>query len=401
MPCANNPCENNAVCLSEDAQPVCYCVPDYHGAFCELRYDDCESKNAHCANGGTCIDGVNDFTCACAPPFAGPTCADLLGLAPATTSETSVAFVTDPAAPDRSDGASTSWPETTATDPVGTSELPEHRTDEAEAEAAPTTHGALGSVPDEPAETTVANPAIVSTEPSRTAVSLGLTPEIALLTSDATAATAASVSGGITASLTEGRLPTQSFVMPTLELASTVTSNEFTSAIEVTEASVAPTPATGGVSQVDREETTSAETISPVYTHFPSATTPRMTPRPIATPFPMTSRPDTPSRPTRPSYEDSDFATSPTSEAPFTSVTEFHRVTFGSDMDIANAAGGVSPTAAGVVTTTTNADYQTTARPCTPKPCTNATLCLFNASQVRLYFMSLFLGILPSLYNSR
>lgn len=74
IPCSENPCQNNAVCLYEDDQPVCYCVPDYHGTFCELRYDDCESKNAKCENGGTCIDGVNNFTCSCPPPYAGEMC---------------------------------------------------------------------------------------------------------------------------------------------------------------------------------------------------------------------------------------------------------------------------------------------------------------------------------------
>lgn len=74
MPCKENPCQNGAVCLLEDDRSVCYCVPDYHGAFCELRYDDCESKFAQCDNGGTCIDGINSFTCACPPNYGGPMC---------------------------------------------------------------------------------------------------------------------------------------------------------------------------------------------------------------------------------------------------------------------------------------------------------------------------------------
>lgn len=72
--CSESPCQNNAVCLFEDDQPVCYCVPDYHGTFCELRYDDCESRNVRCENGGTCVDGVNNFTCSCPPPFGGELC---------------------------------------------------------------------------------------------------------------------------------------------------------------------------------------------------------------------------------------------------------------------------------------------------------------------------------------
>ncbi|XP_014470812.1 PREDICTED: protein eyes shut-like [Dinoponera quadriceps] len=74
VPCDENPCQNGAVCLLEDERPVCYCVPDYHGALCELRYDDCESKFAHCGNGGTCIDGINSFTCSCSPGYGGPMC---------------------------------------------------------------------------------------------------------------------------------------------------------------------------------------------------------------------------------------------------------------------------------------------------------------------------------------
>lgn len=74
MPCKENPCENGAVCLLEDDHPVCYCVPDYHGVLCELRYDDCESKFAQCDNGGTCIDGINSFTCSCPANYGGPMC---------------------------------------------------------------------------------------------------------------------------------------------------------------------------------------------------------------------------------------------------------------------------------------------------------------------------------------
>lgn len=74
VPCKENPCQNGAICLLEDDRPVCYCVPDYHGALCELRYDDCESKFAQCDNGGTCIDGINSFTCSCLSHYGGPMC---------------------------------------------------------------------------------------------------------------------------------------------------------------------------------------------------------------------------------------------------------------------------------------------------------------------------------------
>jgi len=74
VPCKENPCQNGAVCLLEDDRPVCYCVPDYHGVLCELKYDDCESKFAQCDNGGTCIDGINSFTCSCPSNYGGPMC---------------------------------------------------------------------------------------------------------------------------------------------------------------------------------------------------------------------------------------------------------------------------------------------------------------------------------------
>ncbi|PBC29466.1 Protein eyes shut [Apis cerana cerana] len=74
VPCEENPCKNNAICLFEDERQVCYCVPDYHGALCELKYDDCESKFANCENGGTCIDGINSFTCVCPTFYSGPFC---------------------------------------------------------------------------------------------------------------------------------------------------------------------------------------------------------------------------------------------------------------------------------------------------------------------------------------
>lgn len=74
--CDPNPCKNNAICLFEDFQPVCYCVPDYHGVLCELKYDDCAVKFAKCENGGTCIDGVNSFTCSCPAHYAGEMCTE-------------------------------------------------------------------------------------------------------------------------------------------------------------------------------------------------------------------------------------------------------------------------------------------------------------------------------------
>lgn len=78
LPCDQNLCQNGAVCLLEDNKSVCYCVPDYHGTLCELKYDDCESKSANCENGGTCIDGINSYTCSCPPDYSGIICEEYI-----------------------------------------------------------------------------------------------------------------------------------------------------------------------------------------------------------------------------------------------------------------------------------------------------------------------------------
>lgn len=88
LPCDQNLCQNGAVCLLEDNKSVCYCVPDYHGTLCELKYDDCESKSANCENGGTCIDGINSYTCACPPDYSGMICEEYI------SSSASTSFIT-------------------------------------------------------------------------------------------------------------------------------------------------------------------------------------------------------------------------------------------------------------------------------------------------------------------
>lgn len=90
IPCETNLCENEALCLLEEPDFVCYCVPDYHGTFCELKYDDCEANFVVCQNGGACVDGVNEFSCSCLPHYKGRFCDVLVGstLGPAWTLET-------------------------------------------------------------------------------------------------------------------------------------------------------------------------------------------------------------------------------------------------------------------------------------------------------------------------
>jgi len=40
--CEEHECQNHALCLIEDQTSVCYCVPDYHGKFCQYQYDECQ-----------------------------------------------------------------------------------------------------------------------------------------------------------------------------------------------------------------------------------------------------------------------------------------------------------------------------------------------------------------------
>uniref|UniRef100_T1HCE3 Uncharacterized protein n=1 Tax=Rhodnius prolixus TaxID=13249 RepID=T1HCE3_RHOPR len=71
--CSVNTCENNALCVIEGRQSICYCVPDYHGERCQFRYDEC-LKGPGCLNGGNCIDGVDSYTCSCPPRLTGRFC---------------------------------------------------------------------------------------------------------------------------------------------------------------------------------------------------------------------------------------------------------------------------------------------------------------------------------------
>jgi len=40
--CEEHECQNHALCLVEDQTSVCYCVPDYHGKYCQYQYDECQ-----------------------------------------------------------------------------------------------------------------------------------------------------------------------------------------------------------------------------------------------------------------------------------------------------------------------------------------------------------------------
>ncbi|GFY70270.1 protein eyes shut homolog [Trichonephila inaurata madagascariensis] len=52
---------------------TCFCVPDYHGKFCELQYNECIPEPS-CENGATCVDDVDGYSCICPAGYLGSTC---------------------------------------------------------------------------------------------------------------------------------------------------------------------------------------------------------------------------------------------------------------------------------------------------------------------------------------
>ena len=54
----------------------CFCRPDYHGVFCQNRYDDCMGHDGRskCLNDGLCVDGINNYSCTCLSGFTGTDC---------------------------------------------------------------------------------------------------------------------------------------------------------------------------------------------------------------------------------------------------------------------------------------------------------------------------------------
>ncbi len=53
-------------------QIVCYCLPDFHGLFCEQQYNECDPNP--CLNDGICRDGIDSYVCACSLGFIGDLC---------------------------------------------------------------------------------------------------------------------------------------------------------------------------------------------------------------------------------------------------------------------------------------------------------------------------------------
>ncbi|CAF4618015.1 unnamed protein product [Rotaria sp. Silwood1] len=73
-PCANNPCQNNALCLSTSTGYKCLCSSSvYTGPLCEINQNPCQYSP--CQN-GICqlLDNTSSFSCICYPGYTGQFC---------------------------------------------------------------------------------------------------------------------------------------------------------------------------------------------------------------------------------------------------------------------------------------------------------------------------------------
>ncbi|CAF2376052.1 unnamed protein product [Rotaria sp. Silwood2] len=73
-PCANNPCQNNALCLSTSTGYKCLCSNSvYTGSLCEINQNPCQYSP--CQN-GICqlLDNTSSFSCICYPGYTGQFC---------------------------------------------------------------------------------------------------------------------------------------------------------------------------------------------------------------------------------------------------------------------------------------------------------------------------------------
>ena len=70
--CIENPCQNSGRCIDEIDGYTCFCPAGYDGDHCENNIDDCLSN--HCQNNSTCIDGVNSYFCQCDTGWEGQFC---------------------------------------------------------------------------------------------------------------------------------------------------------------------------------------------------------------------------------------------------------------------------------------------------------------------------------------
>lgn len=440
------------MCLFEDAQPVCYCVPDYHGTFCESRYDDCESKYAHCANGGICLDGINNFTCSCPPQYSGETCTVLVDSTSTTTEVPTLVpegHVTEKTIPPEVTTATevvtkegttvgmTEFFETTITSTSTTEEVEkttvqettdrtvdttmftevkdtftvpvESRTEE-DSDAFTTSKQDFTTMTTEKTTYIPTVQDLTSTtfeETTFTAYTTEKMDEVfPIQTPESRIQTTTSTTTTTTTTVLGNDSTTQGFTIPDL-ITTAQSSTESTTTVRSTEEStlvtVVPPETTTTNTTTDKfEGTTSPPTIAgSTWTAKPIATSDRpadtdydetiaignstafsVTTSKVVTMLPSTIYPTTSgvTRPTEPGgiYE---YSSQPvtteaqtigttTAEADFTTLTDFHRTTFGTDID-------EQLTSVPVTT-----EYQVV-HGCTKDQCANTTLCLYNATQVR------------------
>jgi hypothetical protein len=52
----------------------CYCLPLWHGTYCDTPITSGFCENAPCLNGGSCTETQSNFVCTCPPLFTGTSC---------------------------------------------------------------------------------------------------------------------------------------------------------------------------------------------------------------------------------------------------------------------------------------------------------------------------------------
>ncbi len=72
-PCQYSPCQNGICQFSENTKSFrCICYPGYTGQFCHIKINNCLSQP--CENNGICANIATGFVCTCLTNFTGSTC---------------------------------------------------------------------------------------------------------------------------------------------------------------------------------------------------------------------------------------------------------------------------------------------------------------------------------------
>lgn len=66
-------CHNGGECIEgKGLNFTCSCAAGWHGRYCELETDECESSP--CQNGAVCVDKLASYACACSMGYTGMNC---------------------------------------------------------------------------------------------------------------------------------------------------------------------------------------------------------------------------------------------------------------------------------------------------------------------------------------